>query len=132
MIPNRGTNFRTFVSIELIGDLCRVHTEAFLDSGAVENFMDDRWAKENNLPICTLPRLQQIMPLDGRPLGSGLVKQATGIIQMNMPFAGHTEHIRFFIVDSPAHPVVLGHAWLIKHKPHIDWGNSANPVMQWG
>ncbi|KAL0170965.1 hypothetical protein M9458_035561, partial [Cirrhinus mrigala] len=33
----------------------------------------------------------------------------------------HSESIPFYILDSPLAPVVLGHPWLIKHNPRIDW-----------
>ncbi|KAG1929495.1 hypothetical protein F2P79_022926 [Pimephales promelas] len=37
----------------------------------------------------------------------------------------HTETISFLILDSPLAPVVLGHPWLIKHNPRVDWIHKA-------
>ncbi|KAL0154966.1 hypothetical protein M9458_049229, partial [Cirrhinus mrigala] len=41
----------------------------------------------------------------------------------------HRESISFYILDSPHAPVVLGHPWLIKHNPRIDWQLRA--VSEW-
>ncbi len=36
---------------------------------------------------------------------------------------------RFFIIDSPLAPVVLGHSWLVRHNPRVNWGQ--NSVSEW-
>ncbi len=41
----------------------------------------------------------------------------------------HAEEIRFLLINSPTAPVVLGHTWLVKHNPHIDWARSS--VLAW-
>ncbi len=41
----------------------------------------------------------------------------------------HCEQIELFIIDSPKAPLVLGHPWLLKHNPHIDWVN--NYILAW-
>ncbi len=41
----------------------------------------------------------------------------------------HSEVISFLLVDSPLAPVVLGHPWLTRHNPHIDW--HSNTVLSW-
>ncbi|KAL0177380.1 hypothetical protein M9458_026274, partial [Cirrhinus mrigala] len=41
----------------------------------------------------------------------------------------HRESISFYILDSPHAPVVLGHPWLIKHNPRIDW--QLRSVSEW-
>lgn len=34
------------------------------------------------------------------------------------------EEIEFYILHSSLSPIILGHDWLVKHNPHIDWQNS--------
>lgn len=36
------------------------------------------------------------------------------------------------MVDSPNFPLVLGHSWLLRHKPYINWGDRNRPIAQWG
>ncbi|XP_077103054.1 uncharacterized protein LOC143754001 [Siphateles boraxobius] len=33
----------------------------------------------------------------------------------------HTETISFYILDTPLAPIVLGHPWLTRHNPKVDW-----------
>ncbi len=41
----------------------------------------------------------------------------------------HNEEIQFFLIHSPSAPVVLGHTWLVKHNPHIDWAHKS--ILAW-
>ncbi|KAK6295104.1 hypothetical protein J4Q44_G00343300 [Coregonus suidteri] len=42
---------------------------------------------------------------------------------------GHEEIIQFYLIDSPAYPVVLGLPWLSTHDPTIAWQQRA--LMEW-
>lgn len=42
----------------------------------------------------------------------------------------HVESITLFIIDSPQVPLVLGHPWLLRHNPQIDWGRGF--ITAWG
>lgn len=124
--------FRTFISVQLAWDNQTENIDAFLDSGAVECFMDTNWAKKHKLPVYQLASSRLITALDGRPLGKGIIKESTGVISMQISFNQHVEQIQFFLVESPAYVLVLGHSWLVKHQPHILWGNKNGVVTQWG
>ncbi len=41
----------------------------------------------------------------------------------------HCEQIELLIIDSPKAPLILGHPWLLKHNPHVDWVN--NSILAW-
>ena len=34
--------------------------------------------------------------------------------------------------ESPSFPLVLGHTWLVKHKPPVNWGSKVKSISQWG
>lgn len=36
-------------------------------------------------------------------------------------FGNHQEEISFLVINSPFVHLVLGHPWLVKHSPYIDW-----------
>ena len=38
----------------------------------------------------------------------------------------------FFFIDSPAFPLVLGHSWLVRYKPQVDWGQRGDVILHWG
>ena len=91
---------RTFIEVELVWNQRTEKVKAFIDSGAVECFVDADWARGINLPVRSLDVVQSVTALDGRPLGSGVVKEVTDYIHMYMAPAGHAERIKFFLVDS--------------------------------
>lgn len=109
-----------------------VKVDAFLDSGAVDSFIDSRWAGDFKIPVHSLPKPCSVTALDGRPLGTGSVTKSTNLLSMRVAYGNHSERIGFFLVDSPTYPIVLGHSWLSKHKPQINWGGKRDTVIQWG
>ena len=110
----------------------RINTHAFLDSGAVDCFVDAKWARKHSLPILSLSQTRAIVALDGHPLGCGLITQVTDSMSMTIQMGGHFEKLRFFLVDSPSFPIVLGHTWLARHQPVVSWGDNTNPILRWG
>ncbi|XP_077950210.1 uncharacterized protein LOC144389450 [Gasterosteus aculeatus] len=56
--------------------------------------------------------------LDGRLLAR--VTMRTEPVKMQLS-GNHSEDISFFILSSPHMPLVLGHPWLRKHNPTLDW-----------
>src|SRR5258708_21400856 len=42
---------------------------------------------------------------------------------LDMKIGNHREVIRFFISDIGRDDIILGHSWLRKHNPGIDWRN---------
>ncbi|KAL0200303.1 hypothetical protein M9458_003490, partial [Cirrhinus mrigala] len=105
-----------------------IDTTALIDSGAAGNFMDEGFAKTHCLSLipCTSPL--SVAALDGRPLGPGRVQFTTSDLQLTAG-AFHTETIRFFIIQSPRNPVILGLPWLQEHEPQISW--TEGQVTQW-
>ena len=56
--------------------------------------------------------------LHGQRLGH--ITKATRPLKMRIS-GNHQEEISLLITDTPHSPVVLGHPWMAKHKPQVDW-----------
>ena len=94
--------------------------KSLVDSGSAGNFMDRGLAIKLGVPLVPIDSPFPVLSLDSRPLGSGLVREAT--VPLGMVTQGnHKERISLFIIDSPAFPVVLGVPWLASHNPRISW-----------
>ena len=97
-----------------------------IDSGADENFIDTRLAFQLGL---------QILPLDSPLVANALNgRKLADITHVSAPVSllvsgNHREQIQLHIIESPHAPLVLGHPWLRKHNPHIDW--VSNKVLGW-
>ncbi len=42
----------------------------------------------------------------------------------------HKETLKFYVISSPVHPLILGLPWLRKHDPYISW--KEGEIKQWG
>uniref|UniRef100_A0A8C7RDQ3 ribonuclease H n=1 Tax=Oncorhynchus mykiss TaxID=8022 RepID=A0A8C7RDQ3_ONCMY len=98
--------------------------KALVDSGAAGNFMDRGLALRLGIPLVSLDLPFPVHSLDSRPLGSGVVREATVPLDM-VTQGGHEEQISLFLIDSPVFPVVLGIPWLAQHNPVISWRQGA-------
>ena len=72
---DRTSSLRTVLSVQLRWDRRSRNTQAFIDSGAIECFIDAQWAKAQGIPIYPLAQPCYVAALDGRPLGSGVVRK---------------------------------------------------------
>ncbi|MGL5564969.1 MAG: retropepsin-like aspartic protease, partial [Plesiomonas sp.] len=100
--------------------------QALVDSGAEGNFVDRRRATELGIPITALNHSITVQALSGQTLPT--ITHVTDFITLTIS-GNHTETTSFYITDSPHAPVVLGHPWLVKHSPRVDWGH--NTVLSW-
>ena len=98
--------------------------KALADSGAAGNFIDRLFAHRLGIPIVPVAVPFPVHALDSRPLGSGLIREATAPLGI-VTHGGHEERISLFLVDSPAFPMVLGLPWLARHDPIISWQQRA-------
>ncbi|XP_070406069.1 uncharacterized protein [Nothobranchius furzeri] len=103
-----------------------VELVVLIDSGADVNLMDAQFARQLNLEFLPLERPLQAVALNGHPLCS----VSSGTPPVKVTFAdNHSEMITFFLSDFPRHPVILGHPWLVRHNPNIDW--SSGSILSW-
>lgn len=103
-----------------------VFCSALIDSGAEGNFLDETWALEQGIPLIDLRDSTPLFALDGSSLPR--IQRRTSPLSLTVS-GNHKETISFLIFSSPFCPVVLGHPWLVKHNPLIDWTN--NSILSW-
>ncbi len=102
-----------------------VSCSALIDSGAEGNFIDERWARDHDIPLVDLEDTTTVFALDGRVLST--VHRVT--IPVSLTVSGnHQETISFYIFQSPFTPIVLGHPWLTQHNVVIM--SSAFEILQ--
>ncbi len=114
--PTGGTEGQRFGGRDTVSPVydCR----ALLDSGAEGNFMDHTFARKLQVPLRPLTHKIPVHALNGQelPTISFITEDVTLITSGN-----HTETISFYILDTPLAPIVLGHPWLTRHNPKVDW-----------
>ena len=98
--------------------------KALVDSGAAGNFIDRSFPLTLGISIVPVDVPFPVHALASRPLGSGLIREATAPLCM-ITQEGHKEKISLFLIDSPAYSVVLGLPWLVCHNPTVSWPQRA-------
>ncbi|KAK3509790.1 hypothetical protein QTP70_011158, partial [Hemibagrus guttatus] len=58
--------------------------------------------------------------IDSRPIGEGYLKRQTELLKFRVGLFHH-ERLAFYVISSPANPVILGFPWLRRHDPQISW-----------
>ena len=106
------------VEIQMVDTGAKVTIEVLLDSGATTCFIDENFAKENNLILiplaCTIP----VYNVDGTLNKEGSIRST---INMIVRVQEHTEHTRFHVAGLGKINVILGKLWLKTHNPEINW-----------
>ena len=92
-------------------------TSALLDSGAKESFLDAETAVRWGIPLVEVSRSLVANSLNGQNIDH--ITKTT--IPLRLCISGnHQEEISLLIIDT--HSVILGHPWMVKHSPEVDWG----------
>uniref|UniRef100_A0A8C1LRZ5 Gypsy retrotransposon integrase-like protein 1 n=1 Tax=Cyprinus carpio TaxID=7962 RepID=A0A8C1LRZ5_CYPCA len=123
LLPSGG---RSVLQASLQFNKTSYQVSALIDSGAEGDFMDNELAARLGVPSVPLAE-----PISARTLcGTHLTRITHSTRFITLTLSGnHAEEIRFLLIHSPSTPLVLGHTWLVKHNPHIDW--TLNSVLAW-
>ena len=106
------------VEIQMVDTGAKVTVEALLDSGATMCFIDEKFAKENNLNLIPLAHAIPIYNVDGMLNKEGSIRST---IDMIIRVQEHTERTRFHVAGLGKTNIILGELWLKTHNPEIDW-----------
>ena len=104
-------------------------TSALLDSGAEESFLDAKTAARWGVPLVEVSKPLVANSLNGQHIG-----RITWITWTTIPLTlrisgNHQEELSLLIIDTPHSPVVLGHPWMAKHRPRVDWAR--HEILGW-
>ena len=110
-------------SFEIEGIVTKTNGEKFpvtalLDSGCTRTVVDTKFAKEKDLPIHKLPIPIPVYNADGTFNEGGLISE---FALLELQIGDHKEQIAMALSNLSTHNIFLGHDWLKKHNPKIDW-----------
>jgi hypothetical protein len=89
-----------------------------VDCGATENFIDERYVKQNNIPLRHKAIPRRVLAVDGREVANGPV---THDALVDLTINNHYETIRLHCITIGNSPMIVGLPWFRKHNPNIDW-----------
>ncbi len=116
--------------VELISQNQVIQTTGLLDSGAAGNFIDREFGGgQLHLKLTLCNSSLAVVVLDGRPLGKGKILRLTEPVKLHIGTL-HSEKNKFYVIQSPTHPLILGLPWLRTHDPQISW--KEGQITEWG
>ena len=91
-----------------------------------ESFLDAIVAAKWGVPLVEVSKPLVARSLNGQQLGR--ITQVTRPLKMRIS-GNHQEEISLLMIDTPHSPVVLGHPWMAKHRPQVDWAR--HEILEW-
>ncbi|KAH0604176.1 uncharacterized protein H6S33_007207 [Morchella sextelata] len=90
---------------------------ALIDTGASGYaFIDESFARHNNLTMTPLKIPRRVDVIDGRPIKSGKI---THIVDVSLDIHGHQETAPCFVTKLGHYPIVMGIPWMRRHDVTI-------------
>jgi hypothetical protein len=89
-----------------------------IDCRATENFIDQRYIEQNNIPLQWKAIPHRVLAVDGWEVANRLVSHE-GLVDLTIN--NHYETIRLYCITIGNTPIIMGLPWLRKHNPNIDW-----------
>ena len=106
------------VQLQTLDTGSKLTVTALLDSGATSMFLDKKFVLVNNLGTRGLPRAIPVYNVDGTLNQGGSISEE---VELMMNYQNHTERAVFAVCDLEDKPAIIGHTWLFRHNPEIDW-----------
>src|SRR5437899_5216512 len=95
-----------------------IEVEALLDSGTTGCFVDKGWALDRRLPLSKLIKPVPVLNVDGTRNQEGDI---THYVLLTVGIVKHAEKLWCAVTCLGKVPLILGHTWLKKHNPDVDW-----------
>ena len=106
------------VQLETLDTRAKISVTALLDSGATGMFLDTKWVKAHSLNTRKLARAIPVYNVDGTLNQGGSISEE---IDLLMVYQNHSEKATFAVCDLGDKAAIIGHTWLFRHNPEIDW-----------
>jgi hypothetical protein len=112
------TSLRLKVEIETTDTADRKSVLSLLDSGSTGEVIDRHYAKSCGFNLVKLTKPIPVYNVDGTPNEAGDITEVADLI---LRYKNHSERTLFAVSNLGKQKMILGHTWLRKHNPEIDW-----------
>jgi hypothetical protein len=114
------TSLKLKVEIETTDTAERSSVTALVDSRATGEFIDRHYAKSNCFNLVKLTQPIPVYNIDGTLNEAGSI---TEVVTLILCYNNHSERTTFAVSGLDRQKLILGHSWLCKHNPEINWLN---------
>src|SRR3981189_2919472 len=115
---NIEKELRMAISLTTVDTHETAQVHALLDSGATGMFIDRKYVRQQGWRTRSLQQPIKVYNVDGTLNQGGSITEE---ITLMVSHKGHKERAVFEITDLGKTNIIIGHTWLRKHNPEIDW-----------
>ena len=87
-----------------------------MDSGCTYIGIDEQLVKNKKIKIKLVDFSFEVFNVDGTKNG-----EVTRIVPLEVEINGHKEYINVVVMDLNRTYMFLGHDWLVRHNPEVNW-----------
>jgi len=114
----KGRKLAVKLTVKTLDTNVEQQADALIDCGCEGSCIDSKYVAKHGLNVTKLSRTIPVFNADGSPNLDGSI---TGFVSLLVKIGDHSERIDFGVTNLGKGEVFLGHDWLKKHNPSIDW-----------
>ena len=92
--------------------------KALVDSGCTHTGIDEQLVKDKRIQTKKIDFSFEVFNTDGTKNG-----EVTKVAPLEIEINGHKEKVEVAVTDLDGTDMFLGHDWLVKHNPEVNWKN---------
>ena len=96
----------------------KLEVKALVDSGYTHTRIDEQLVKDKKIPTKSIDFLFKVFNTDGIKN-----REVTKVAPLKIEINRHTEQLEAVVTDLDGMDMFLGHNWLVKHNPKVNWKN---------
>ena len=96
----------------------KLDLKALVDSGCTHTGIDEQLVKNKKIPTKHTDFSFKVFNTDG--INNG---EVTKMVSLEIEIDGHTEQLEVAVTNLNGTDMFLGHDWLVKHNPEVNWKN---------
>jgi len=96
----------------------KLKVKVLVDSGCTHTGIDKQLVKEKKIQTKPINFSFEVFNTDGTKNG-----EVTRMVPLKIEINGHKEQLEAAITDLDGTDMFLGHDWLVKHNPEVNWKN---------
>ena len=96
----------------------KLKVKALVDSGCTHTEIDEQLVKKKRIQTKSINFSFEVFNADGTKNG-----KVTKVVSLEIEINGHKETLEAAVMDLNGTDMFLGHDWLVKHNPEVNWKN---------
>ena len=96
----------------------KLKVKALVDSGCTHTGIDEQLVKDKRIQTRPINFSFEVFNTDGTKN-----KEVTKVAPLEVEINGHKKTLEAAVMDLDGMDMFLGHDWLVKHNPEVNWRN---------